>query len=136
MKPIAERIAELRANLRKDPVFKLLSSNSNLTAKQVETLLFDVVVEQYGARLTAQERAALRGVSKGAFVRTKKQAERNITKALFTVMLASYLGILRLPSYRWLLEIGELLQEGDVESLQRAVQVLSESLAGREDGGD
>ena len=126
MKTQTEKIRENWLKLTQDPVFNILLRKSSITQRQVEVLLFDVAAEEQGLRLTYEERAKVLKLSKGAYARIRKQAMSNITKALFTVILSSYLGILKLPKPSWVLEIGELLQEGDAESLKKALSLLRE----------
>ena len=132
-KSLQRKISDFWEKTAKDPVFTLLLRNSSLTKRQLETLVHDLIVEEYGVKLPYRERARLSGVSKGAYARVRKQARDNITKAMSTVLLLSYLGILSLPSFSWFIEVGELLQEGDIESLHRAFNMLKE---GKRDGRD
>jgi len=120
------KIKEIWRNLEKDPIFKLLVRNASLTKRQAEALFYDITAEEYGLKLSYEERARLSGVSKGAYARTRQQGIQNITKALFTVILASYMGILQLPSMNWIMQVGELLKEGDAESLHKALNMLRE----------
>ena len=123
-KTLQRRISEFWAETSRDPLFNLLFKNSSLTRRQLETLVHDIIAEEQGVRLPYRERARLSRVSKGAYARVRKQAMNNITQAMFTILLLSYLGILRMPSFSWFIEVGELLQAGDVESLHRAFEIL------------
>lgn len=114
---------ELRA-WKHDEIFKLLSSRCSLTRKQIETLLIDIIVDAKGIKMKAEEKAKIRGVSKGAFVRTKKQAIDNIRRALYTVLLLGYLGVLELPTYSWFVQASEAFSNGDVESVCRLLSEL------------
>ena len=124
MKPPEQKIREKWLKLAEDPVFNILLKSSSITKRQVEVLLFDVMIEENGFKLSYEERARLLNLTKGAYARIRKQAVKNITEALFTVILSAYLGMLKLPSISWILEIGELLQEGDIESLKNALNLL------------
>lgn len=119
-----ENLGEISRSFAEDQVFKYLLRNSNLTRKQAETLIYDLVTSQ-GVKLSAREKASLRGVSKGAFMRTRQQANRNIRKALHTLLLLSYLGIMRLPSYDWFFQLGEAAEEKDAEKLRSMLEDLS-----------
>jgi len=121
---LAQKIWEMRSDLLKDPLFNLLRASSNLTQRQVETLLLDVLAEQEEVRLTSEQKASLRSVSKGSFIRTRKQAQRNLSRALFTTILAAYLGMLKLPSFHWFLDVGELMRQRDAESLRDVLDIL------------
>ncbi|MEM4298102.1 MAG: hypothetical protein QW815_07030 [Nitrososphaerota archaeon] len=108
-----ENLGEISRSFAEDQVYKYLLRNSNLTRKQAETLIYDLVTSQ-GVKLSAREKASLRGVSKGAFVRTRH-----------TLLLLSYLGIMRLPSYDWFFQLGEAAEEKDAEKLRSMLEDLS-----------
>jgi len=99
-----------------DPIIKILSTNSNLTKTQLETLLIDFLVPNLVERaLTNEEKALIRltkaGVSRGAFNHTLKQARRNIVQSIYTIILLGYLGVFddtRLDPY---LEVASKLKE-------------------------
>ncbi|MEM2466264.1 MAG: hypothetical protein QXZ47_03080 [Candidatus Bathyarchaeia archaeon] len=81
-----------------DPIVKILTKNSHLTKTQLETLLIDILAENIaGKSLKYDEKAGLRltkaKISRGAFNRTLKQAQKNVIKAVYTVLLLGYLGI-------------------------------------------
>jgi hypothetical protein len=98
--PDPKNFAEMVAKMAEDRFFTELVRRSGLTKKQVETLLLDVMSQRDGITMTSQQKAALRGVTKGAYTRTKQQALRNVQKALYTLLLLTYLGLLTLPSYQ------------------------------------
>ncbi|MEM3066151.1 MAG: hypothetical protein QXI81_02315 [Nitrososphaerota archaeon] len=110
-----------------DIIFKLLSERCSLTKKQLETLLIDLVLESRGIKLVVEEKAKLRGVSKGSFLRTKKQAMDNVVKALYTVLLLGYLGLLELPTYSWFLQVSETLNNRDPEAIASLLLKLTEA---------
>jgi len=99
-----------------DPIIKILSTNSNLTKTQLETLLIDFLVPNLAAKaLTNEEKALIRltkaGVSRGAFNHTLRQARRNIVQSIYTIILLGYLGVFedtRLDPY---LEVASKLKE-------------------------
>jgi len=85
-------------SLNRDPIFKILLKNSNLTKVQAETFLIDVLAEKISdKKIVYEDKAKLRliksGVSRGSFNRTLAQARRNIIKSIYTVILLGYLGI-------------------------------------------
>ena len=93
----------------KEPILKKLQQGSVLSEAQIETLLIDLVVEDtYGSHITYEDKAAYkskqgtrsRGVSRGAFNRTLKQARRNISRCLHTMLLLAYLGLFELTIFR------------------------------------
>ena len=122
--PDPKNFAEMVSKMAEDRVFAELVKRSGLTKKQVETLLLDVMSHRDGITLTSQQRAALRGVTKGSYTRTKQQALRNIQKALYTLILLSYLGLLRLPGYQWFFRLSEAFEEKDWETVREYLSEL------------
>ncbi|MEM4281575.1 MAG: hypothetical protein QXH32_01610 [Candidatus Caldarchaeum sp.] len=111
--PNGETFAETLRKMAEDKLFQELVKRSSLTVKQAETLFFDVMSHRDGVTLTAEQRAVLRGVTKGSFIRTKQQALRNVSKAFFTLILLSYLGLVKLPEYQWFFRLSEAFEERD-----------------------
>jgi hypothetical protein len=99
-----------------DPITKILSENSQLTKTQLETLLIDVLAENFsGKTLKYDEKARLRltkaKLSRGAFNRTLKQAKENVVKSIYTIMLLGYLGVFESTTLDPYLEIANRLKE-------------------------
>ncbi|MFW9906936.1 MAG: hypothetical protein ACFFEF_00040 [Candidatus Thorarchaeota archaeon] len=140
-----------------EPILKILQQGSVLSQTQLETLLIDLVIEDsYEAHITYEDKASIRsragtkakGVSRGAFNRTLKQARRNVTRCFYTMLLLTYLGLFeltifrpfeevaaRIGDYRRIREIlagkSELTQE-DLESVkvtERTISSLLENLS-------
>jgi hypothetical protein len=122
--PDPKNFAEIVAKMAEDRFFTELVRRSGLTRKQVETLLLDVMSQRDGITMTSQQKAALRGVTKGAYTRTKQQALRNVQKALYTLLLLTYLGLLTLPSYQWFFKLSEALEERDWETVKEYLSEL------------
>ncbi|MHA2057170.1 MAG: hypothetical protein ACW979_06070 [Candidatus Thorarchaeota archaeon] len=107
-----ETVKQLTSGARqvlKEPILKKLQEGSVLSEAQMETLLIDLVVEDsYGAHITYEDKAThrskrgtrSRGVSRGAFNRTLKQARRNLSRCLYTMLLLAYLGLFELTIFR------------------------------------
>ncbi len=119
-------LEEIKRYWENDIIFKLLSKRCSLTKRQLETLLIELLLESRGVMLTVEEKAKLRGVSKGSFLRTKKQAMDNITKSLYTVLLLGYLGLFELPTYSWFLQVSETLNGRDPEAIANLLLRLKE----------
>ncbi len=92
-----------------EPILKKLQEGSVLSETQIETLLIDLVVEDsYGSHITYENKAShrskqgtrFRGVSRGAFNRTLKQARRNLTRCFYTMLLLAYLGLFEFTIFR------------------------------------
>jgi len=93
----------------REPIMKKLQEGSVLSEAQIETLLIDLVVEDsYGSHITYENKASYRskqgtksrGVSRGAFNRTLKQARRNLTRCFYTMLLLAYLGLFEITIFR------------------------------------
>ena len=98
-----------------DPITKILSKTSNLTKIQLETLLIDILAENYADKaLNYDEKGRLRltkaGVSRGSFNRTLSQAKANVTESIYTILLLGYLGVLQSSSLTPYLEAANKLQ--------------------------
>jgi len=98
-----------------DPIVKILTKNSNLTKTQLETLLIDILAENIAEKeLKYDEKAKLRllrdGVSRGAFIRTLRQAKKNVIEAIYTVLLLGYLGVFENTQLDAYLEVANKLQ--------------------------
>jgi len=68
----------------------------------METLLIEVLADQtYENRISAKNKAKMRisrkNISRGSYSRTLSQARKNIRKAMFTLLLLGYIGLLQTP---------------------------------------
>ncbi|MBN2229928.1 MAG: hypothetical protein JW779_10095 [Candidatus Thorarchaeota archaeon] len=102
-------IASGTKQVLQEPILRLLQAGSVLSLPQLETLLIDLVIEDnYGTHITYDDKASFRsksgtrskGVSRGAFNRTLKQARKNVTRCLYTMLLLTYLGLFELTIFR------------------------------------
>ena len=102
-------IAQGAKRVLKEPILKALLEHSHLTESQIETLLIDLVIEDnQGDHIPYDDKASFRsksgertrGVSRGAFNRTLKQARRNVTRSLYTMLLLAYLGLFDYAIFR------------------------------------
>ncbi|MGA2386021.1 MAG: hypothetical protein ABSG33_05775 [Candidatus Bathyarchaeia archaeon] len=99
-----------------DPIVKILAKNSQLTKTQLETLLIDILAENFaGKQLKYDEKANLRltkaKISRGSFNRTLKQSKENVIKSIYTVLLLGYLGVFESTTLDPYLEIANKLHE-------------------------
>lgn len=100
----------LREVVKTDPILKHLLENSSLTPTQLDTLLIHLYSRGKGMRLEDMVRMRDGGVvSEGAFLTTLKQARKNLSKSLYTLLLASYLGVLDEELWSGLARVGGLL---------------------------
>lgn len=120
-----------------DPLVKAMMRRCLLTRPQLETLLIDLFAEDLiGRKLGAEEKASLRlgkKVSRGSFNRTLKQARLNVIKAIYTVLLLGYIGVLGSTELEPYLELGSTLKrlsnalrEGEMS--EEAISALKEEV--------
>jgi hypothetical protein len=116
-----------------EPILKTLQKGSVLSQTQLETLLIDLVIEDnYGAHITYEDKASIRsragaktkGVSRGAFNRTLKQARRNVTRCFYTMLLLTYLGLFELTIFRPFEEVAARI--GDYRRIREILAGKSE----------
>ena len=127
-------MSELESFLRwalNDPLVELLLARSFLTKTQFEVLLIDTYSKRMGEILSEKHRRRiLRKTSKGAFFRSLKQAKNNVSRALFTVLLLGYVGVLDTPELLPYVELGSrlkaLAEERDSEEIREALVKLIE----------
>jgi len=142
---LKERIQSWLSTSLGDPIVKILFENSHLTKAQLETLLIDILSENFaGKSLKYEEKARLRitkaKISRGAFNRTLKQAKENVIKAIYTVLLLGYLGIFENTTLDPYLELANKLH-GYIQAYQntptkrtelsehlKAIEILREDL--------
>ena len=110
----------------RDRILSALLKRSNLTKIQFETLLVDQLGhDMANKRLTRNDMAQLRrdrrGISRGSFNRTLKQARENVVEAIHTVLLLGYCGLTESPSIAPFLEASERLK-GNTSQLRDAAQ--------------
>jgi len=110
----------------RDRILSALLQRSNLTGAQFETLLVDQLGhDMANKRLTRNDMAHLRrdrkGISRGSFNRTLRQARENVVEAIHTVLLLGYCGLTESPSIAPFLEASERLK-GQTSQLREAAQ--------------
>ncbi len=106
-------------------VLETLVEGSHLTMPQVETLLIEAAQSLMGRRMSVEEKARVRGVSKGAYVRTRRQALENVKKSIHTILLLRLLGILGEGAAATIIEAGELLARGEYEEALSLIEGLT-----------
>lgn len=106
-------------------VLKSLLKLSYLTEPQLEVLLIELGSANLGGRLTLREKAKIRGVSKGAYARTMRQAIDNIKRSIYTLFLLRYLGVLGDEAVSAILEAADLLRSGMAEEATRLISSVT-----------
>lgn len=114
-KSVVEFLEKNGVNLGERWIFEELFRGSNLTEAQAETLLVELASATSGLRLSVEEKANIRGVSKGAYSRTKRQALENVKRSIYTLLLLRFLGILGDEALSLLMEAAGKLVNGDSE---------------------
>lgn len=112
---VKENVQKWLATSLGDPIVKILLKNSHLTKTQIETLLIDVLSANLSEKqLKYEEKARLRlrktPVSRGAFNRTLRQAQKNVIKSVYTILLLGYLGVFKHTSLDSYVEIANKLE--------------------------
>ena len=105
---------EARESLRKlvrDPVTKTLLANSQLTMPQLETLLTDSLSTGIGLRKSERRsyRPSKSKISRGAYNRTLIQAQINIIRSIYTILLLGYLGLFDSAALQPFLELSDTI---------------------------
>ena len=111
----SQMVAEARASIRttlNDPVTRLLLRNSQLTSPQLETLLADSLSGE--KRVQKAHRRLFRPsgtrVSRGAFNRTLIQAQNNVIRSIYSVLLLGYVGLFDTPALQPFNELSDTIQ--------------------------
>ena len=108
-------LSDARASIRgtlSDPVTKLLATNSQLTVTQLETLLADSLSSETEARKTNRRlfRPSRARISRGSFNRTLIQAQNNVIRSIYTVLLLGYLGLFDTASLQPFVELADTIE--------------------------
>jgi len=114
-KAVLEFLRKTGVRIPDEKPVKNLLKLSLLTEAQLEVLLVELGSASLPRRLSFEEKAGIRGVSKGAYARTLRQAVENIKRSIYTILLLRYLGILGENAASRILEASDLLGEGRIE---------------------
>lgn len=97
-------------NMDEDLVYKLLFNRCNLSMVQLETLIIDL--SSGGSSLIDKiHRRRRSSLTKGSYLRTLKQAQTNIERSVYTIILLQYLNLVNEEAPSDLLRIGSMLQQ-------------------------
>ncbi|MCS7132933.1 MAG: hypothetical protein N3F65_04110 [Nitrososphaeria archaeon] len=111
-KSVRDFLRKLDFKIPDEKVLRALLELSSLTEPQLEVLLIEAASTSSGMKLTFREKAGIRGVAKGAYVRTLRQSIENIKKSIFTIFLLKYLGVIGEGAISSILEAADLLNQG------------------------
>jgi len=119
----------LQKIISNDEVAKNLIKKTLFTQSQLDTLLIDKI----NSHLSLDQKRILRDageVSKGSFARTLKQAEKNLERSLYTVIILEYFSMLQENDIMNLLRIGALLNNAKLQKIpEDKIQVIIGSLS-------
>jgi hypothetical protein len=106
--------------LVRDPITTLLSKSSHLTRIQLETLLADSFGGENYLKKGKRRlyRPSGRNVTRGAFNRTLIQAQNNVIRSIYTILLLGYLGLYDSPSLQPFIELSDTIQSYVQQSRQ------------------
>lgn len=108
---IAEAHESLR-NLLHDQVTKLLQANSQLTLAQLETLLADSIATGEEIKRTRKRfyRPIGARITRGSYNRTLIQAQNNVIRSIYTILLLGYLGLFDTASLQPFVELADTIE--------------------------
>lgn len=126
----SEMVAEARSSIRttlNDPVTRLLLRNSQLTMAQLETLLADSLSGERGVQKAQRRRFRPSGarVTRGSYNRTLIQAENNVIRSIYTVLLLGYVGLFDTPALQPFNELSDTIQ-GYIHEAKQTSQTMRE----------
>lgn len=111
----ADPVAEARESIRsltRDPVTKMLLTNSQITQPQLESLLaYSLSSEgddQKGRRRLY--RPSGRNITRGAFNRTLIQAQNNVIRSIYTILLMGYVGLFDSAALQPFVELSDTIK--------------------------
>lgn len=111
----SEKVQNWLNTMNNDPIVSILLENSLITKIQMETLLIEVLSDQISEKnVLAENKAKMRiskkNISRGSYSRTLGQARKNTRKAIFTLLLLGYIGLLQSPELRPFVEISDRMR--------------------------
>lgn len=121
----SETINQARSWIRNtlsDPVTKMLLDNSQLTSTQLETILAYSLSGENDARKTRRRlfRPSGTRISRGAYNRSLIQAQNNVIRSIYTILLLGYVGIFDTPALQPFSELSDTIQAYVREARQTA----------------
>ncbi len=110
-----DMVTEARASIRSiigDPATKLLMENSHLTQTQLETLLADSLSSENDSEKGHRRlfRPSRTRISRGAYNRSLIQAQNNVIRSIYTVLLLGYVGLFDTAALQPFIELSDSIQ--------------------------
>jgi hypothetical protein len=111
----SEQVQNWLNTMNNDPIVTILLENSLITKIQVETLLIEVLSDQISdnkilAKNKAKMRLSNKNISRGSYSRSLSQARKNTRKAVFTLLLLGYVGLLQTPELYPFIEVSDKMR--------------------------
>jgi hypothetical protein len=105
------QVRESVRNLIRDPISKMLLANSQLTSTQLETLITDSLTSTVATPKSQKRmfRPSKAHISRGAYNRTLIQAQNNVIRSIFTILLLGYLELFDSASLQPFLELSDTI---------------------------
>jgi len=115
MSELPEAYVEARESIQKtvtDPVAKLLLTNSHLSLVQLETILADSISNEKASKKEQRRlfRPTGKIASRGSYNRTLIQAQNNVIRSIYTILLLGYVGLFDTPGLQPFLELSDNLR--------------------------
>ncbi len=119
--PVTQARSSIQNTLN-DSVTKLLLSNSQLTGAQLETLLADSLMRENDAKKGQRRlfRPSRTRISRGAYNRSLIQAQKNIIRSIYTVLLLGYVGLFDVAELQPFIELSDTIRTYVLEAQQAA----------------
>lgn len=118
-----DMVTEARASIRRiisDPATKLLMENSHLTQAQLETLLADSLSSENDSEKGHRRlfRPSRTRISRGAYNRSLIQAQNNVIRSIYTVLLLGYVRLFDTPALQPFIELSDSIRAFVYEASQ------------------
>jgi hypothetical protein len=122
-KPYEEAQKSIKRTVN-DSISKLLLGQSHLTLTQLEALLADSISNEKASKKDKRRffRPSASTTSRGSYNRTLIQAQNNVIRSIYTILLIGYVGLFDTPSLQPFLELSDNLQSysEELKTLQPA----------------
>ena len=124
-----------------DPITNLLLDSSHLTLPQLETLLADSISNEKTIKKDQRRlfRPSEKRISRGSYNRSLIQAQNNVIRSVYTILLLGYVGLFDTSALQPFIELSDTLQGylqedqhqslGNLEAIQDLKLRLSEAIS-------
>ena len=105
--------------IKNDPLVSFLFEESNFTHVQLDTLLINFVSREENKDLYSK--TSLRDgkrISGGSFLRTLRMSQKNIRRAMYSLILLQYLSVLSEEDFNSISEVGNIIRSVSAVKLE------------------